>query len=257
VSYWELTTARRLALTVQREVSRFLSPVSLPIAAVFLRYYYRLRFQNLTGIRRKYREIIRNNDRPLLICANHLTLIDSLIIVWALAPASWYLFNFSALPWHVPERRNFASSWYSRFLTYVLKCVHIVRGSAGREVAQVLRRLIYLLSKRQIVMMFPDGGRSRTGRIETDTPAHGIGRVIAALPDCRVLCVYLRGDKQKSWSDFPVRKDNVYVDVSLIEPKSEERGVRKSRDLVMQVASQLAAMEQRYFARATDNSITQ
>jgi len=213
-----------------------------------MRYYYRFRIRNLDGIRRKYREIIKNNDKPLLICANHLTLIDSLLVCWALAAPSWYLFNFSALPWHVPERRNFASTWYSQLITYILKCVHIVRGSAGREVAQVLRRLIYLLSKKQIVMMFPDGGRSRTGRIETDTPAHGIGRIIGALPDCRVLCVYLRGDKQESWSNFPKRRDSFYVDVSLIEPKSEERGMRRSRDLVKQVASRLAAMEQTYFA---------
>ncbi len=233
---------------IQREISRVGSPVWLPVVAFIMRYYYRFRIRNLDGIRRKYREIIRNNDKPLLICANHLTLIDSFLVCWALAAPSWYLFNFSALPWHVPERRNFASTWYSHLGTYVLKCVHIVRGSAGREVSQVLRRLVYLLSKKQIVMMFPDGGRSRTGRIETDTPAHGIGRIIAALPDCRVLCVYLRGDKQVSWSNFPKRRDNFYVDVSLIEPKSEKRGIRRSRDLVRQVASRLAAMERAYFA---------
>jgi 1-acyl-sn-glycerol-3-phosphate acyltransferase len=248
VAAFELTTARRLALIVQREVSRFGSPVWLPVVAFVMRYYYRFRIRNLDGIRKKYREIIKNNDKPLLICANHLTLIDSFLVCWALAAPSWYLFNFSALPWHVPERRNFASTWYSHLITYVLKCVHIVRGSAGREVAKVLHRLTYLLSKKQIVMMFPDGGRSRTGRIETNTPAHGVGRIIAALPDCRVLCVYLRGDRQESWSNFPKRKDSFYVDVSLIEPKSQERGIRKSRDLVKQVATRLAAMEQTYFA---------
>lgn len=224
------------------------SPFWLPIVGFVMRYYYRVRIRNLDGIRKKYREIVRSNDKPLLICANHLTLVDSFLVCWALAPPFWYMFNFSALPWHVPERRNFATTWYSRLITYILKCVHIVRGSAGRDISQVLHRLIYLLSKRQIVMMFPDGGRSRTGRIETDTPAQGIGRIIAALPNCRVLCVYLRGDKQVSWSNFPMRKENFYVDVSLIEPKSQERGVRRSRDLVRQVSSRLAAMEQYYFA---------
>lgn len=213
-----------------------------------MKFYYRYRIRDLDTIRRKYREIIRNNNKPLLICANHLTLIDSLLVCWALAAPSWYLFNFSALPWHVPERKNFAKTWYSHLITYLLKCVHIVRGGARREVGQVLRRLIYLLSKKQIVMMFPDGGRSRSGRIKTDYPAHGVGRIIGALPDCRVLCVYLRGDKQKSWSNFPVRKDSFYVNLSVIEPRSNKSGIRKSRELAIQVASQLAEMEQQYFA---------
>jgi hypothetical protein len=38
------------------------------------------------------------------------------------------------------------------------------------------------------------------------------------------------------------------VSLSLIEPKSAARGVRRTRDLSMQVIGQLAEMESEYFA---------
>ena len=56
-----------------------------------------------------YREL-RRRAAPVLVCANHLTLIDSAVIAWALGSPWWYLRHFAALPWNVPERANFAAS---------------------------------------------------------------------------------------------------------------------------------------------------
>ena len=32
-----------------------------------------------------------------------------------------------------------------------------------------------------------------------------MGRIVRAVPAARVLCVYLRGDAQQTWSDLPAR----------------------------------------------------
>ena len=66
-------------------------------------------------------------------------MVDSAIIAWALGSPGWYLRHFSALPWNVPERRNFAASPSQRVLVYLMKCVPITRGGDRAEVAACSR----------------------------------------------------------------------------------------------------------------------
>jgi hypothetical protein len=58
----------------------------------------------------------------------------------------------------------------------------------------------------------------------------------------------MRGDAQTTWSTYPARGDLLRVSLALIEPKSDARGVRRTRDLSQQVIGQLAQMESEYFA---------
>ena len=37
-------------------------------------------------------------------------MVDSALIAWALGSPLWYVRHFAALPWNMPERRNFARS---------------------------------------------------------------------------------------------------------------------------------------------------
>jgi 1-acyl-sn-glycerol-3-phosphate acyltransferase len=243
----DLAAGSRLALLVQREFGRLLSPLWITSVVLLMRYVYRVHIRNVEETRRRYREIIRESDQPLLICANHLTLVDSVVVTWALGSAWWYLFHFSKMPWHVPERKNFASSWYNRLFIYLMKCVPVVRGSNRQEVSLVLSRLEYLMSIGEVVFLFPEGTRSRTGRIQATSAAHGVGRIINETPGCRVLCVYMRGDHQETWGEIPVSNESFYVDISLLAPKSDLRGMRRSQDLAQQVLEHLMQMEKRYF----------
>ena len=68
------------------------------------------------------------------------------------------------------------------------------------------------------------------------------------LGSCRVLCVYLRGDRQRSWSNMPAAGDTFSIATRLIEPRTELRGLRGSRDLANQVLRQLVEMEEEYLA---------
>jgi hypothetical protein len=66
---------------------------------------------------------------------------------------------------------------------------------------------------------------------------------------CKALCVYLRGDRQHTWSMLPVVGDSFYVDIDMFEPTSDSSGIRRSRDFARQIGERLAGMEQKYFAR--------
>lgn len=235
----------RLRLLLQREIGRWLGPVWIPIVALLLKRSYRI--DGIAALRRRYRRIRRETRGPLLLCANHLTMIDSAIIASALGSPWWYLVHYSALPWNLPEQANFGATLLSRSLSYLMKCLPIVRGGDRREVARVLDDFVYLLSRGEAGLVFPEGGRSRSGRVEVESAAHGVGRIVTALPGCRVLCVYLRGDHQETYSDMPVRHERFRVELDWVEPRSEARGLRRSLEISRQIVSRLAELEQRYF----------
>jgi hypothetical protein len=174
-------------------------------------------------------------------------MIDSFLVAWALESPWRYAFRYGELPWNVPERANFASNWLERVGSYVMKCIPITRGGARAEVTAVLDRVARLSRCGETALLFPEGGRSRTGRVEVDRAAWGVGRIVGALPGCRIVCVYLRARGQKSWSRMPARGSSLEVAVECIQPKSDLRGVRRSRDFARQIVSQLASMEREHF----------
>ena len=238
----------RLGLLAQRELGRLTSILLLSLIGLWMRVLYGYRIRNAKEIRKQYAEIMRHKQWPLMICANHLTMVDSFLASWALGSIPWYIFHFSALPWHVPERKNFAATWYQHLFIFLMKCIPIVRGGDRKEVSKVLKQLTYLLRIGEVVFVFPEAGRSRSGRVDPNSAAYGVGRIIATAPGCRTLCVYLRGDHQETWGEVPVKGESFYVDIELIETKSEQRGMHKSKDLSQQVVDQLIAMEEKYFA---------
>ena len=235
------------ALRLQRAVSRALSPLWIPVFVTLMALVFRWRVAGAKELRRTYREIREKSHAPLLICANHLTMLDSFVIGWALGGSWWYLRHYSSLPWNTPERVHFASNWWQRALTYLLKCVPITRGSDRKEVALVLQKVEYLLRLGEVVMVFPEGARSRTGRVELESAAYGVGRIVSSVPDCRVLCVYLRGDGQREMTDAPATGEVFRARTALLEPKSDQRGLRGSLDVSRQIVAKLVELERSHF----------
>jgi len=242
-----VSSEARRALKIQREVTRLLSPLAFTLVALVLRYAYRYRVQGMAELRAAYRQVCEEHDGPRLICANHLTMIDSFIIAWALGSPWWYLRNFRTLPWNVPEASIFAATPLLRGLIYVLKCLPIRRGGDRREVAGVLSKLAYLISNGETALIFPEAGRSRSGRVDVAAAGTGVGRVYKAVPNCRVICVYLRGEGQETYSGVPRRGERFRGSVSVVEPKTDHTGIRGSRDIAQQILARLAEMERSYF----------
>jgi len=242
-----LSFKSKLRVDVQRGIARLFSPITTFAVIALLRFWLRLTLEDAEGIRRQYREIRESSDAPLLICGNHLTMIDSALIAWALAPPWFYVKSFSSLPWNIPERSNFASTLPRRFLAYIYKCIPIVRGGSREKIADTLDCFIYLLKRGDVGLIYPEGGRSRSGRVDVENAAYGVGRIVRSIPRCRVLCVYLRGDRQEQYSVAPARGDRLRASISFVEAKTDHAGLRGSRDVARQIVTRLSEMEQEYF----------
>jgi len=244
----KLPLRTRAALTLQREVGRLSAVVWITSIVFAMRYLMRYRVKDAVELRRRFRAMMRENDQPVLICANHLTMADSAVVAWALGGSWWYLFNYSRMPWNLPEYTNYASLWPSRFGAWITKCIPIRRGGNRKDVSGVIQRVQHLLARGETALIFPEAGRSRTGRVEFDSIAHGVGRIMNSVRGCQALCVYMRGDRQTTWSTVPARGDSFYVDFELFRPESEHSGLRRSKDLAEQIVARLSVMEQQYFA---------
>ena len=241
----EPEAARRHAM--QRAVSRIAGPIWVTFSILVMRFHFRYRIENVQGVREQYRKIRSQSDAPLLLCANHLTLVDSFLIAWALGSGGYWLTHPDELPWNTPERTNFGRTWMARLAIFVAKCIPITRGGAREDVGEVLERVRYLLGRGETALLFPEAGRSRSGRVEDASAAWGVGRIVGSVPGCRVLCIYMRGREQETWGDYPAKGDVMDVSLACIEPKSDARGVRRSRDIAQQVVGQLKQMEEAYF----------
>jgi 1-acyl-sn-glycerol-3-phosphate acyltransferase len=224
-----------------------LAPIWVGLSVLVMRFYFRYRVTNLKSLRDQYRKIRRQSDAPMLVCANHLTLVDSFLIAWVMGSGSYWLTHFDELPWNTPERTNFGRTWLARAMIFVAKCIPITRGGAREDVGDVLERVKYLLLRGETALLFPEAGRSRSGRVEEVAAAWGVGRIVGAVPRCRVLCIYMRGRHQETWGDYPTHGEVMDVSMACIEPKSDSRGVRRSRDIAQQIVRQLIRMEEDHF----------
>lgn len=245
-----LPPRERRRLRLQQSIGRVLSVVWVPITVGLMRFGFGWRIAELAEVRRHYKKVRSESDAPLIVCANHLTMLDSAVIAWALGAPWWYLRSYSSLPWNMPEWTNFGTSRVRRSLVYLMKCVPVVRGASRQQVAAVLDKVRFLLSSGEVVLIFPEGGRARSGRVEVENSAHGVGRLVGSLPGCRVLCVYVRGEGQDGMTDIPARGERFHVRTSLLEPTSTQKGVRRSLDLSQQIVRELAELEKQVLREA-------
>ena len=242
----------RFSLAAQNLIAQVLSPVIFSLGFAWLRLIRGYRIPRLRTFRNRLTELIGRDRGPLLICPNHLTLIDSLIIMWALNPGWRSVIDPLRFPWNTPEKRNFSGGLFMRIFCYLGKCLYVVRQGPQEETKKLLERIKLLFARRQSVMIFPEGTRSRTGRVDTENFAYGVGRIVDEArgigADLRVLCIYLRGKEQSTWSDLPKRGEQFAIDVRLVDPSTPSRGLRAARDIASQIVGCLADMESAFFA---------
>ncbi|MFK7824898.1 MAG: lysophospholipid acyltransferase family protein [Oligoflexales bacterium] len=210
-------------------------------------FYLGYRFPQVKELRREFAKIKGPSQQAFLICANHLTMIDSFLITWALGSNFSFVHNYKAFPWNLPEKKNFTGNLASRFLCFIGKCLPITRKGPVEETQKVFAKVFYLLGLGDTFMVFPEGTRSRSGLIEPKSGTYGVGKILQKRPETRVVCFYLRGAQQKRFSFFPKKNEVFTGAIKEIKPTSQKKGLRAMKELSEQIMHELFLMEREHF----------
>lgn len=222
-----------------------------------MKYLGRYRVENMRAIRREFKKIWREKEEggwPLIICSNHLTFIDSAVIIWALASNFWYFFNYKAFTWNVPAGDFFKKKLHYHAILYLTKCIFIDRKGSPAHKNAVLNLCRYLLAKGNVVLIFPEGQRSRDGRFSADRLRFGTGKILTSLKDARVLCVYLRSPLQQTFSNYPPKGSRFHLNMQLIRPSVDGPSKKQaSVAAVREIGTVIQRMEAEFFATTANN----
>ena len=233
-------------------LQNFLGRLAITLVAPFyfiLAHAFHYRIRNVRELRRQCAAEFARHKGPWLVSANHLTMIDSFLLSYAAFSFGRHFTQYKKLPWNLPERRNFQSNIFLAVLCYLSKCIPVDRGGSREKMKQVLETCIYLLRHGHSIMIFPEGGRSRTGRVDKENFSYGVGRFVQDVEDCNVMCIYLRGDKQHKYSLIPAWGDTFYAQMEVLKPVPvAQEGLRAQRLYAAQIIDRLAKMEETYFA---------
>jgi 1-acyl-sn-glycerol-3-phosphate acyltransferase len=215
---------------------------------------YKIRIQNREEIRKKYKEImkeIQSTDHgPTLICSNHLTYVDSIIQTAALSSGPGHFLHQRRMPWHLPEKTNFYTKTVWRAICYLGRCIPVLRGGPKEETQRSLEKMQYILGRGDIISIFPEGGRSRTGNLDIDNYSYSVGQILKRHDKCRIICIYMREDDKdfNGFAKYP-RKDADYAfDIDILYPSTELKGSRRVKDLSSQIMNKLKDMEDNFFS---------
>jgi 1-acyl-sn-glycerol-3-phosphate acyltransferase len=242
----ELPAGDRAWLRLQRMAGWATFAVVGPGSVFAMRVVRNTRVHGVEEARRVYRQALASG-RPTIVCANHLTMVDSAYLHWALAPISEYLLHFERFSWNVAAFEHFKDNPFLRTIVFLAKTVPIDRGDETHRKA-VLDKIRWLASRGEVLTLFPEGARSRSGRIDPSAVTYGVGQILKELERPQVLCAYLRGRRQASMSSVPAFGDTMDLRVELLEPATSEKGLRAARDLSRQVITKLKSMEDAYLA---------
>lgn len=226
-----------------------------PILWIWVFIIKRYKIENLKNIRNTFKTIKSQITEPLIICPNHLTYIDSIMLLLAFGSWWYYIWNYYTLSWNFPKTEHIKNNLFYKIFCYLGKCIFLDLNSSTEQPKIAMKQAVYLLSKGEYLMLFPEGHRSLTGVIDTKNFMYGVGQLVLAVPNTKILCVYLRGSSQQARSNFPKTGDNFYCRLKLINPIDEStntllpnNSLRAMRNISKNIITNLAAMEQDYFA---------
>jgi 1-acyl-sn-glycerol-3-phosphate acyltransferase len=237
----------RILLGLQYLLGRLAVFVTVPLIFLTIRLCgYRIR--DLQKVRAEVARLQREHKGPWLICPNHLTMIDSVLISYGMLSLADHLLHFRRVAWNLPERDNFQTNLVLTVMCYLCKCLPVNRGGSREDLQRVLEECILLLGDRQSLLVFPEGGRSRTGRVDRENYSYGVGRFVEECPQARVLLVYLRGDGQQEYGNLPRFGEHFTMQVEAFDPSREEgSGLRVQREYARRIVARLADLEDKYF----------
>lgn len=241
----KLSKKQSLLLKVQQASCFLFLPVLFPMIIFWMKYIQKYRINNIKKIRGDFKRLVRERKAGLLVCPNHLTYIDSMLLMWAFGSPLFYLRNFKSMCWNLPKSAHVKESILYRVICYLGKCIPISTQLSESKLA--MKKATSLLQEGHYMMVFPEGTRSKTGRINTETFIYGVGQMHIDSKFNDLLCVYIRGAHQRLASKMPIKSERFDINMQLVSPVSESRGRRAMRDVAGQIINHLVSMEKSKF----------
>lgn len=240
-----------LKIKVKIHLQRILGSLSFFLIGIFvvflIKFYYKFSIMDHKKHQNFFKELVKKN-RPLLICSNHLTMIDSVILQYAFGSYLFYLFKYKFFIWNVPAKEVFAKNFFAKVFLFLTKCIPIDRKGSPEYHEMILNQIQYILLLKEPFIIFPEGGRSRKGTFDLENLTYGVGRIVYNLKDLDVLCVYLRGDKQEYFTNLPEKNSKFYVSYRLIQPKTDiTKKLLAEKELALQIGKTIKELEEEYF----------
>jgi phosphopantetheinyl transferase (holo-ACP synthase)/1-acyl-sn-glycerol-3-phosphate acyltransferase len=250
-----LTPEDLSSLRRQWRISRAVAvPLSFFVAATArFRFGYRLP-ADIDAIRAEIWEKLDSHDGPVIWAANHLTLIDSFLVYWAIFPLSRSLED-RRIPWSTPEYTNYyklggpLKGAFIRGLLYVCRCIPFMRG--GEDAAaeayrqNAFDKCAWILREGGSVFVYPEAGRSRSGWLEARRPKDFLGKLALEVPSAKFLCVYLRAETQLATTVRPPEGDRFRIVADLID--GARPGESNPRDVSQRLFDRLAEMQREWW----------
>lgn len=152
--------SQRIGKALMRGLDQVMTYIWINMTAVVSNIFFRV--LNRTEI------IGRENiphDRSVLLCSNHQTMIDSFLIgAFAFFPK--VLYKPQLLPYHPAALENFFKGRIMTWMSRKWRCIPVKRGERDMLALSTMIKSL----KNGTMVLFPEGTRSRNGRI-------GVGRV--------------------------------------------------------------------------------
>ena len=250
-----LTSEDLASLRRQWTISRAVAiPISFFVAATArFRFGYRLP-DDIAEIRREIWAKLDAHDGPVIWAANHLTLIDSFLVYWAIFPLSRVLED-KRIPWSTPEYTNYyklggpLKSAFIRRLLYTVRCIPFLRGGEDAQSEawrqKAFDKCVWILREGGAVFVYPEAGRSRSGWFEARRPKDFLGKMALEVPSAKFLCVYMRTDDQLATTVRPPVGGKFRVVADLMD--GARPGETNARDISQRLFDRLAEMQNEWW----------
>lgn len=245
----------RLKVRIQRFAGRI---AHFPIGAssmFILIQGLRYRIENLKELRAMYHALAKEPG-PLMICCNHLSYMDPVLLHHAFGNHWKFFWNYKAYPWNLAAS-EYATNPVFGPVCWFSKVMFIRRGARPKYLEDLFQVVSELLANGEVVNIFPEGRRSRTGRFDSRKLAFGIGQILTRVPkDFTVLCVYLRAKENAGFGSFPKPGTEFVVRYQAVK-FSQLASTKEAGILVTQkIAHQILELENRFFAELPDQEPT-
>jgi hypothetical protein len=258
-----LSPAQVESLERQDRLASIISPFLLLIDAFALRFFFRYRISNLAQARGTAFGCLASHRGPVIVVANHLNHADPYLVGWLLlgAPKDFHpsgVRRVCSTPWTIADELTHSpegDDWKKRLLgwwTYLCRSIYVRRKGEDHEAVESRRSLIWralwALRRGGWIGFFPEATRSRSGWLDSSQRPSLAGELAGACPDAAFLCVYLRGESQSTWCDFPEAGQSFRAYVGWLPP-SELTG-KSPADVSSLVFERLGGLQDAWFKEA-------